>query len=217
MKTNKKLTIPTLIKFGSKENLEKFRKGQVYLNSFDYFRDWNNFKNDGLSKEDHPVYDQYEGLINNVFGDYSWTDESGKIQNRKFTADVAKLNVNALCLYGIFERQIKVPFIDQRCKHFGDSFLFILDQGGFFKLLMSQLNGMLYDINRIKYIDDNFFDPFYKRTKYSYQKEIRLVVNNPEQTPLIFEVGNIENMTSKIFDTKHISGVRLNIDNKNRG
>ena len=212
-----------LMKFGEKENLEKLRKGQVYMKNLKYYIERE--KQD----DDECIGDKYEGKIfvkNITFTMYNI--ETGEfIANGhapKASIDLGLQNYPVFCMFMLDYRnhtdcilegeQLRVTYTlteEQRTKmsNFGEYVLIVKNNYEFIQRINAALKKleMNYYMDKVNYHESNKIEQykeiyknnyrvaFWKRNTYSYQQEYRLIIENEVDDFMSFEIGDISDIT----------------------
>lgn len=201
-----------LIKFGKREYMEKLLKnGELYLNTTTFF---------SQCDESNGIGDKYEGVCsvdNAPFCDIEFKFNSPKIDDVKFekVKDVhirIKKNHpqgNIYCLNmanGIREEGPQKGRIElhELLKNLGSDYDTAVVIGNYEKFLdrvKIELDKLpyTYKYSSVKYYDEKECQGeeltfFHKRKKYSYQNEFRIYVESDSDSPLIINIGNMEDI-----------------------
>lgn len=200
-----------LIKFGKREFIEKFRKGEIYMNHIDYFRQWENFERDGLRPDEHPVYDPKESVF--IDGSKGRFEVEIKGKMVPFAAKNLKAwrDYNALCMFGLYDFEPGKPFIDPKNCQFGDCFTIVLNVEEFIKRMGDTLIPQFGEskLCKIEYAENWISsEQIIKAPSFLYQKEYRFIVpNHPEKMAYTLNVGSLIDLTSPIIDIKYVPHV----------
>ncbi|WP_350343207.1 hypothetical protein PRVXT_002497 [Proteinivorax tanatarense] len=221
-----------LMKFGSKENLEKLQQGKVYMKNLDYYI---NLENE-TSNED--VGDKFDGLMPIHDLDISILNPETNEPIHKFKANMATMNLGlkkspVMCMYILDYRNftnadlnddilsIEFTFTDEqkeRISKFGDSVLLIKNTQEFFERMERGLvaDKASFSRDRVKYYNKNILQhfqevaedyrriAFWKRKKYEHQQEYRfLVLNKTVEDHYTFDIEDLSDI-SEIVPTEVI-------------
>ncbi len=212
-----------LLKFGAEENLRKLQSGQFYMKNLQYYVDLENAtadedigdKYDGQMMLQDVKISMYTIDTHDFIGQFTAPAASFNLGYLKcpvfcmFMMDYRnhvseELNGDILTVrYQFTEEQLsKMP-------NFGDSVLVIKNGNEFFsrvkKALLSHDIGYsrdfvsYYGFNRVEQLEqiqkDNLRIAFWKRDKYEYQQEYRLVAHTEVDDFLCVDIGDISDIT----------------------
>jgi hypothetical protein len=190
-----------LIRISSKQYIENlYYKGEIYMNTVDYYRKCNNNLQVG-DRLEGPSYYYGPGQISldlpngvsipvNIKSFETWFNQ----------------NINLYCLFGITQYEVNeaqsMPNISlYPLKDFGNYMCIIRDPETFIKRISAKLEELGYHsyiCRRVEYVDKGYqgeITPYMKRDIYRHQHEIRFVVDNTVNEPLKFEIGSIEDIS----------------------
>lgn len=195
--------VEVFIKFGEETHMNNlFEKGEVYMNPIDYFKYHTNPQ----------IGDIYENLK------YIWQIPKANLKLSANNIDEIIIpdtnghilvnsdeKGNLYCLFSVkatefirnednntLELDLKIY------KDFGDCACIIYKPKTFFDLVEKKLNdeGHICNKKLVKYYDpythNGSLDIFWKRNKYSHQKEARVHVNYDMDKEIKFEIGSLE-------------------------
>lgn len=198
-----------LIKFGTKENIDKMQKGIIYCKNLEYYHNlyW--------QQKDRDMGDPYEGRY------------VGKLMNKNIELIIDNTNkMPIFCMYGLKRSDIRdfskfIPrekFKDMVDKNYWQSALIITDQDKFFyrmkrKCVENNIKGLgniveYIDVNLnseerlIKYLNDPSKVAFWKDNYYINQYEYRFVFHEERvDDDFIIDIGDISDI-SNVYDEK---------------
>lgn len=194
-------SIAAFLKFGQEEHLIQLReKGTLYMNPLDYFKKLEDGELRG---------DSFEGVssIRNIPGGSFAIPEinfEGKFEHLRYMESPKELYGNIFSLYCIssvgFEHPEDISF-DERLSKFGSHFLIVMNSPSFIKRITKALSLLKnkYYFDFIKYYDkekaNRKISVFEKPNEFAYQKEYRFYVARNEITPLVINIGSIEDIS----------------------
>lgn len=209
------------LKFGKKIHLEDLRKGKVYCNTLQHFTvTEENY--DGRRDEDENVF-SFKFLENAIFT----ITPSNKVDYHQFTAKNIHLKErilspvgNLFCLYLLnvydFPKGEEIS-VDNRCKEFGNHLLVISDVREFMKRIKTKLEELNYGFKAQLVTYKNFQKYsggkswFEKDLAFDYQKEYRILITTPLSEALILDIGNIEDITSEIWQCPKETDIKFKV------
>ncbi|MGK6352230.1 hypothetical protein [Parapedobacter sp. DT-150] len=194
------------LKFGKHEHIESLReKGQIYMNTLDSIR---------KLPQETLIGDKYEGIV--FLKHLKDAIISGKQGNKKFSFAMKgiahaypteKIEGNIYCLYGGDENLLEKHYKDDHgILPLGDTFAsteymaVINNPREFIRRLVTHLEmaGFNPTYFPVRYLDydkyEGKLDQFCKRKKYEGQNEFRIYVENNNNKPLNFEIGDLSNL-----------------------
>ncbi len=193
-----------LMKFGSEENLKKLQAGQLYMKNLKYYVDLEK------TTDDEAVGDKYDGqmVLQDVKINMYTVDTHEFIA--QFDAHAASMNLGYLkcpvfCMFMFDYRNHVEEHLD------GDILTVLIIKNGD-EFINRVKNGLLnagygftrdhvqyYGFNNIEHLKqvqkDNSRIAFWKREKYSYQQEYRLLVHDFVDDHLSVDIGDISDIT----------------------
>jgi len=213
-----------LLKFGSRCNLEKLQKGNIYMKNLQYYIDLEN------SSDDEDVGDKFDGLarLQDVKISMFTVDSDEFVtafQTPELTMDLGYKKAPVFCMFMFDHRNhtserlngdeltVRYDFSDEqrtKLQRFGDSVL-LIKNGDEFVARMKQ--GFLdagisftrdfvnyYDGNILQHFQDIHKDnsriAFWKRNKYSYQQEYRFFAFDLEvEDNICVNIGDISDIS----------------------
>lgn len=197
----------TLIKFGTRKNMEDFYKGNLHCNSIRSFNKGKYFTKEGR-------YDRYEGVRNIIKDAKVNVMVDGKVIAHGEGGELKHHypNYPIFCTYKLDLKQqdgtIKIgDVIDSRMHDFGgdnsDTAVIITDKEEFFRRIDSSLRDINVEGVRgpVIYKDciEETWNYFFKQKSYSYQSEYRIVLyNDAKDNPFRFNIGSLEDI-AEIF------------------
>lgn len=209
----------SIIKFGSKENLEKLMsKGQMRFGPLKEYRE-------SLEKERG---DRFEGaieIVNEIFTDVKCEHPTLGTFNFKVSQDslstYIQTDISPYCVFSsyaltfeLFENKNSHK-IDERMSEFGDHALLITNPNLFISRAISKLKELNYKsvINLTNYknlsqrgnIDADIFT---KTSDLSHQLELRFLIEAPDDDAIFIEIGSISDIcfiskTRDLLDTEY--------------
>ncbi|MEJ8802618.1 hypothetical protein [Pontibacter sp. H249] len=207
-----KIDVCSLIKFGERAHMESFYKqGIMFMNNLSAFR---KIEDGELRGDKHEaLYEQKE--ISNIR--ISLGDSMIGIADRGFFNlwhDNPKGNIFSMYALETSEN-LEDIMIDNSCKKFGDTCVFILDIIEFINRVDKAAKRNGYDLiySPVEYIDLKKFhgkwSVFKKPIQYSYQSEFRFLIRREEPEPLLLNIGSLEDIAaiaeSSKIDTLKVS------------
>ena len=200
-----------LIKFQSKQKIENFRGGQIYMKSLEYYR-----KREAETKDD-TVGDLIEGMVHVCDGEI-YIPELNVYQ--RLSDELIKTNFSnsyVFCMLGISPDITSFSFTDdqkEKISTFGDTALIIRDKHEFLRRVTNAVlsENLAGSHGFVTYGDENTdsvaywcsllkngmsYSAFWKRKKYAYQQEYRLLIENPptEKDYYNLNIGSIEDIS----------------------
>lgn len=207
------------VKMGSKKNMEKLlQKGEIYLNPIEYFLA---YPDEGVRKDQNENLEMLYQAENiklemNIMGkDIVLSSETGLIDQFKASDN----SHNKTKIYSMLtisngdERE--ATLFDEKNLSFGDHFVFIKEPRIFLDRVFSEINQKGYGakFDYVEYVDSKSHNGemgiFRKLNEYSYQKESRIHVLDTSESPLILEIGSIEDIAFS-GDINLLKGIKLN-------
>lgn len=186
-----------LIKILEERFLDDFLNGDIYLNTYDYFRT--------LDNQDQVRSDIHEGI------DECWQVESVHIEDRDGnwvpiggiknpityqSQNMSKSNI--LCLYSYTDRSN--DFFDEKNLSFGNVAVIIKDLKEFIyrmKRAAEVIDREIYQ-GPITYVDESTYNgpmgPFKKFSRLQYQNEFRFWVTGGDGNPCYLKIGDIRDI-----------------------
>lgn len=197
----KDLNIELLLKFGQFEHMKSLlEKGQVYMNTVDYFKDLEDDENRADKLEGTSYIDRItnlEILCKNIVVAES---KKGQIYF-KHEND----NGNLFCLTSILraDLQFNEPAnltLSPKLKSIDDYVLLIYNPKDFLKRIDEQLSHLKlrYEFDHVSYMKikgyTGSYNIFKKPLELCYQKEVRLFVKGVGIEPISFEIGSLKDI-----------------------
>lgn len=229
-----------LIKFGSNENIRKLQNGQVYMKNMQYYIDLEKATDDenvGDMYEGQLMF----GESTLVMTDEKTGDRIGEFDCNVESLSFGYLKMPIYCMFLLDQRNISLLETEkddetvrykfsekqkEELKYFGDSALIILNPTEFWSLIVEQLGiqGIAKQGDKVSYYSGksstHFKEvagnpsrvAFWKRDKYAYQQEYRLLLKQEIEDAKILEIGDISHIT-QIVPTSDLlnGGVKLMI------
>ena len=182
------------------------KKGHIYCNTIRYFRSIENDNNRGDKNEGKAFIKQAKNLEVSVKGEIIGTAEKAQIY---FDSD--KNTGNIFCIYGVESSTIdqtiisrQKVLIEEESRDFGKAALLIFDIREFLNRISESLKALRkeFKIKPVYYFDPNTYqgklNPYFKSNKYKHQNEVRLLIQNTEEEPFEFYIGDISDISRKI-------------------
>ncbi|WP_430460986.1 hypothetical protein ACQUQU_17435 [Thalassolituus sp. LLYu03] len=197
------------VKFGEPEHMERFvRDGEMYMNSFNFFRvaegDENRHdKHEGVDQ----VHQALSGVLKMKDPDSGEYREVATITKATIWETPAAIDVmNMFCMYGVetsASEKTSLVNLDARVYGgFGGSMVIIKDPDKFIELVKksAESRGLHVKFGKVRYVDFSTYHgkagPFVKSDAFSYQNELRFVAYGGEPSvPLKLMLGNLSDIT----------------------
>lgn len=214
-------TPQALLKFGDEKHLKQLQEGKVYLNTMQFFREYEEKESDTV------IGDKSEGFFEFYAKSLQFRipeDKSviTKIPNCTISFAINKIPYNMVCFYTIYEGNLDKKISEEdkeKLEIFGDHVLIIDQPNLFFHKLDQELINRGYggerapvqycmDGKNVKQDIESFqANPetalFRKSERYSYQREYRYVLEGKSNAPVIVDIGNISDFTT-LFPTSEV-------------
>lgn len=207
LKTESK--VPVLIKFQSKEIIDSFQSGTVYMNELSLFRKMEE------SDDSHEVGDYME----NKYFSMAYELPDGTPCNFISTTEDNRNNF-IFCLFCVPADGCHFQFSSEqkeKLPDFGDTALVIQDFHEFISRVTNEAQNQGYKLHNreavyykencemtievAKLLTEGLYNfSFLKRSRYSYQQEYRLAVNmeKTEEDHIILDIGDISDISYQI-------------------
>ena len=182
------------------------KKGHIYCNSIKYFRSIEDNCNRGDKNEGKAFIKQVKNLEISLKGKVI-----GKAEKAQMYFEHEKNTGNIFCLYGVEtslmdkrKKSRQKILIEKEPRSLGKAALLVFQIEEFINRISNKLNtlGKEYKFSPVYYFDPNTYEgglnPFCKSNKYKYQNEVRLWVQNAEDKPYEFYIGDISDISRKI-------------------
>jgi len=202
------INLLAFLKSGEKQFMLNFlNKGELYLNTLNYYK----------VHENKEIGDDWEDITNIKIGKVSLIDEKDDTKvpisdkNIPIRFNTSPSHKNAFCMYSIcpqhflVESNYKILDIPKNVtKGFGDTTILIADPVEFLKRIETKLNelGYKYTFGFVTYYNEESYEgnlnAFWKRRRYSTQREFRILVENKVDSFLKFEIGSIQDIAKAI-------------------
>ncbi len=182
------------------------KKGHIYCNTIKYFRSIEDNCKRGDKNEGKAFIKQLMDLELSLKGKVL-----GKAAKAQMYFEHEKNTGNIFCFYGVetslMDKRKKYRqkiLIEKEPRSLGKTALLIFQIEEFINRISNSLNalGKEYIISPVYYYDPNTYEgglnPFYKSNKYKYQNEVRLWIQNTEEKPFEFYIGDISDISHKI-------------------
>jgi len=111
---------------------------------------------------------------------------------------------NLFCLHAI-TRPINGSIFPAEHEWFGDSIVLILNTQEFLSRVLAACRAKNLSVkgSLIEYYDDEAYtgklDRFKKPKRFAHQREYRIAVDSPGTAPMLLEIGDIRDITSKVI------------------
>lgn len=214
------------LKFGSEKNiLDLLKNGTIYCKEISYFAS-KQIKNTTDGRWDfNELVTKMEFTANGFMKlhpiDHPDKIYSFKTENIMYKEHMSNPLGNLYCMFDLEPKKIKQDHwfeLDRRLTRFGSHYLLIHNSPEFANRVKNKLKELSIEFKFAKveykdfskYIGDKTI--FQKDLKYSYQNEVRLVLNTNMKTSFKFSIGNIEDI-STMFTSDHLkiyNGGKLN-------
>ena len=182
------------------------KKGHIYCNTIRYFRSIEDNRNRGDNNEGKAFIKQAKNLEVSLKGKII-----GKAENAQIYFDDDKDIGNIFCIYGVktslidqLKKSRQRVLIEKESKDFGKTALLIFNIQEFINRISESLLALrkVFKIAPVYYFDPNTYqgklNPFYKSDIYKHQNEVRLWIQNTEEKPFEFYIGDISDISHKI-------------------
>jgi hypothetical protein len=208
--------ITKIIKVGQYQFMQSLRnKGEVYFNTADFFKKADNNKERFDAYETAEDIDQVEWIkLEDETGKiYNLATEKGKgihLSNANLVTYNDTIKRNVFSCTGVTKENVnEFKKINPKFSEFGNAVLLIENPHEFFTRIENELKKQRLDY-RIGL--GNYYNPFTKigslsvydkKEEHSYQHEIRIWINYPENKPIIINIGSIKDFT-RIFKIEEL-------------
>ena len=227
-----------LLKFGKEENLQKLQAGQFYMKNLQYYVDLEKGTSDEDVGDIYDGQMMLQDVKISVFT--TDTHEFlGQISAPTASFNLGYLKCPVFCMFMMDYRNhvserldgdtltVRYQFTEEqlaKMPSFGDSVLIIKNADEFFNRVKGALlaNDIGYsrdfvsyygfnNVDHLKQIQkDNLRIAFWKRQKYEYQQEYRLVAHTEVDDYLCVEIGDISDIT-EIMKTEQLLNTYLEV------
>ena len=227
-----------LLKFGKEENLQKLQAGQFYMKNLQYYVDLEKGTSDEDVGDMYDGQMMLQDVKISVFT--TDTHEFlGQISAPTASFNLGYLKCPVFCMFMMDYRNhvserldgdtltVRYQFTEEqlaKMPSFGDSVLIIKNADEFFNrvkgaLLASDIGYSrdfvsYYGFNNVDHLKqiqkDNLRIAFWKRQKYEYQQEYRLVAHTEVDDYLCVEIGDISD-TTEIMKTEQLLNTYLEV------
>lgn len=212
-----------LLKFQSKDRIECFRKGTVYMKSLEYYR-----KREAETGDD-TVGDLFEGMVH-VNDGYIYIPELNV--REKLSDALIRTNFSncfVFCMLGLSPNITTFRYSEEQKKkiaNFGDTALLITDQKEFLRRVTIAVlrDGLTGSHGFVTYGDEKTdsaaywcsllkngmnYSGFWKRKKYAYQQEYRLLIQPPVVESDFYElnIGSIEDISELLTTEQALNSI----------
>jgi len=190
------------LKFGSRDHIEQFVQGTLYMNTLDYFAEMEE------KEVGDPRCDSFEGVGRTIPAD-------GAVLSVKIGEEfqpVAHLTgaikwrptegikANVFCMYALRPPDTSV-FVDERNFRFGDTFAVLIDGEEFLRRVRTAAESCGHTLfyRLVEYFDEETYTGpvgiFRKRSAFRYQSEFRIALVPGVNAPYPFGVGDLSDIT----------------------
>ncbi len=215
----------SLIKFQTKERIEQIQRGHLYLKSCKWYRDYE------LQNGDCVIGDAFEAMLHAHEAELIITDTDQRFVIKDGLINTACSNGYTFCMFSIDSKRLDSfqfsPEQKQEFKNFGDTALLILNSNEFLHRVNKAIieHGFLMNCGFISYFDESIDTveyiinvstnlrniAFWKRKKYSYQQEFRILIYSDTmltEDHIEIDIGDISDI-SVILDTDSVLKSRV--------
>lgn len=202
------------IKFGEKKWMKKlFEEGELFLNTVNHYATVENNEIGDTWEDVEQVY-QIKNFKLEI-GDHTvLTAPSGNCQIHN-----PNIRQNLYCLWSMSDEYVlkNINKEDNSVIINTSNYNGFVDKGVVCSVVITNLdefikrverelkrNNLKYQMGRVSYYDENTYKglvtPFMKRKKYEEQNEFRIVVDYPQNKPLIIQIGKMSDIASFFED-----------------
>jgi hypothetical protein len=182
-----------LLKFGERSFMERFLRGELYMNTLEYFasKERNRARADRcegnsywLRSEECTLSIQHNGVfvpIGGLTGPLAYTGPQDE-------------NVNIFCMYALYSAS---PWVDSRNQNFGDTFVVVTQPEAFLQRInrTAEVLGYAVEHGLVQYVNESTYSgpigTFRKAGSFSYQSEFRIAIRAESSKPLTLHIGDI--------------------------
>jgi hypothetical protein len=187
-----------LFKFGKREHMEEFARGNIYMNPLQYFiaheaDDARRDPGEGTALWLQPSVATLSVQIDGEFKPIPGI--LGPIRFRK----AADLEVNIFCMFALRANASKKQ-VDPRNSEFGDTFAVLKDGDEFLRRVRRRADALNLQPTwgLVEYVSEaEHHGPmgiFRKSSKFSYQSEFRIALRPGTGSPRLLDVGSLEDI-----------------------
>ena len=222
---NQGLTI--LMKFGKEKNLKSLQSGLMYMKNLAYYVGQEKKDSDDVIGDQYDGVMLMQDMQINI-KDIATKNVFMSFNVPKATMDFGYMKYPVFCMFRYDERnrlsettedgQALFGFSPEQVRYmpeFGDSVLVIKDADEFIRRVAAALqkDGLIHARGNVRYFDGNDLEyfqdvkdepvhtAFWKRKKYSYQQEFRILIDKPIEDHYILNIGDISDI-SKIMKSE---------------
>lgn len=222
---NQGLTI--LMKFGKEKSLKSLQSGLMYMKNLAYYVGQEKKDSDDVIGDQYDGVMLMQDMQINI-KDIATKNVLVSINAPKATMDFGYMKYPVFCMFRYDERnklsettedgQELFEFSPEQVRYmpeFGDSVLVIKDADEFIRRVAAALQkeGLIHARGNVRYFDGNDLEyfqdvkdepvhtAFWKRKKYSYQQEFRILIDKPIEDHYILNIGDISDI-SKIMKSE---------------
>ncbi|SFN27829.1 hypothetical protein SAMN05421741_10381 [Paenimyroides ummariense] len=194
-----------LFKRGKKEHIEAlFEKGEVYINSIDSIRTWDDNKE--RSDEDDGInFRKYIGNAKIIMCEIGKDAENESIELNAINTTIKQDNItkgNIYCLTGIYSDDLQGERneIKYETQSFGETIILIRKPQIFLNRVFSELEKLgykNYKSGRVSYYKNDYsgeINFFKKHEKFKSQNEFRIFISNDKNIPLKVTIGSLKDI-----------------------
>jgi len=193
------------IKAIENEYFEKFMEGEIYMNTFSFFRKQENG-------------DKTEGMLSYFTNSVAEIKTDSKTINAPFkNISLNQSFGNILCLYSVYNEKDEIS--ENYLKVFEKRKMCVISPRPFLSRLVDKLNEKGYNIlcGKVEYFNEDesqfsFLPPFRKQNKYSYENEYRILAYNTEDKPIEISIGSIKDIAFEVDFNSFPDNSSLNIN-----
>lgn len=211
-----------LIKIQRDKYIELFRKGKIYANCLNYFRE----------KEDNVIGDEQEGVLNGCNGGKYYIPQLQEVGEFSENDGFRTLHSNdyVFCMFSINIESGAFSFSKEQKENlstFGDTALVITDAEEFFRRVCVALKKQNIDgtCGCVEYYTDNDCfsriqsivkdisnHVFWKNSNYRYQQEFRMIFfnKNKQEDHIELDIGDISDI-SVIMSIEKLLSFQVNV------
>lgn len=211
-----------LLKFGSQKNIKDlYENGTLYLSSFEQFQlsEKNNYRGDRkegtIFLENYPDPSIYRIEITDTYTGKTFSNIP-KYLSKEYK-DISAGNLYSMYCIKNTELEVGQKYrVSEKMKEFGSHFLFIHNPQEFIQRVekVFEEQDLSFRAGVVKYYNHkNYSGPlslFHKKVDHEYQKEFRIITRNSKSDPIIFQLGNLKNI-STIIETKRLEHLEFSI------
>jgi hypothetical protein len=192
---------PALLKFGKKQDIERFAQGVLYMNTLKRFVEMESESDPlrGDSREGVSLMLQADRTALSIAVDGQFVPIGGII-GPIYYRQPDLLNVNVFCMHALREPGgASGIFVDPINFAFGDTYAIVLDFDEFMRRLAARVpTGHLLQSGLVEYVDEASYHGsagvFKKLSSFSYQSEFRIALLPGTGAVLQLELGDLSDI-----------------------